>query len=407
MTKGIIKKGILILLIYVISMFVFQTKSECASFSVSAKQNLTTGESTTFTLSLSDGLGKFSITSSDSSVISISGDAVPWFESSGNHSVTLKANKAGKATITATAVNASNAEGTEDLTGSKSVTITVSDPTPPPAESNKSGDANLKSITVAGQTYTNPSTDFTVKVGANVASTEVSAQTSSGAAKVSGTGKKELSTGSNIVTLTVTAENGQSKKYTVRINKAADTSVAQPNRVDTPNNNPEPEPEPQEEEPQDEPEALRLTYLMIEGVELLPEFDSEVFEYTVSVTNLDKLDIVKVANSEEAVIEITGNDELVNGENVIIIKLTKGEEVVEYKITATKETVNLTQPEEENQQVEEEKSFLEKNGWMIGTGACIALIAIIILIYVFKGRKTDEMLSRTRHSHYDDGGFDE
>lgn len=397
------KKSILILLIFVISMFLFQMKSEAASFSVSAKQNLTVGETATFTLSVSDALGKFTITSSDTSVISISGDTVPWFEGTGSHSVTLKANKAGKATITATATNASNTAGTQDLTGSKSVTITVTEPAPPPPTDNRSGDANLKSVTVAGKTYTNPSQDFTIKVGADVASTDVSAQTSSGAAKVSGTGRKELSTGSNIVKLTVTAENGATKTYTIRINKAADTSNTQPNKTDTPNNNQEPEP--QEDEPQDEPQLLRLTYLMVEDAELLPEFNSEVFEYTVSVTNLDKLDIVKVANSEDAVIEITGNDELIDGENIIIIKLTKDDEVVEYKITATKTTVALTQPEEANTEQEEEKSFLDKYGWMIGTAVALVLIIIIILIFILKSRKDDRPEPRFRH--YDDGGFDE
>ncbi len=398
-----IKKSILILLVAVISMFLFQLKSEAASFSVSGKQNLTVGETTTFTLSVSDALGKFTITSSDNSVISISGDTVPWFEGTGSHSVTLKANKAGKATITATATNASNTAGTQDLTGSKSVTITVTEPAPPPATDNKSGDANLKSITVAGKTYTDPSQDFTIKVGADVAQTEVSAQANHSAAKVSGTGRKELSTGSNIIKLTVTAENGATKTYTVRINKAADTSNTQPNRTDTSNDNQEPTEEP--DQTQEEPELLRLTYLMIEDAELSPEFDSEVFEYTVSVTNLDRLDIVKVANSEDAVIEITGNDELVDGENIIIIKLTKDEEVVEYKITATKTTVILTEPEEENVEPEEEISFLDKYGWMIGTAVVLVLIIIIILIFIIKSRKDDRPEPRFRH--YNDGGFDE
>lgn len=320
----------------------------------------------------------------------------------GSETVTLKANKAGTATIKVIATDVSDSNFNE-VTGSKSVTITVKEPAPPPPADNRSGDANLKSITVAGKTYTNPSTDFTIKVGADVAGTDVSAQTSSGAAKVSGTGRKELSTGSNIVKLTVTAENGATKTYTIRINKAADTSNTQPNKTDTPNNNPEPTVEP--EPTPAEPEALRLTYLMIEDAELSPEFNSEVFEYTVSVTNLDKLDIVKVANSEDAIIEITGNDQLANGENVIIIKLTKDAEVVEYKITATKTTVALTQPEEKSAEPEEEKSFLDKYGWMIGTAAALILIIIIILIFILKSRKDDRPEPRFRH--YDDGGFDE
>lgn len=398
-----IRNSILVILILMISICIVQTPSLAAgNFNVNAKTSLMTGETTTLTITANQCGGTFSISSSDNSIVSVNGDTSPWIEKE-SKTVTLKANKAGKATITVTPTDVSDSDTEERIRAPKSVTITVTEPAPPPVTDNKSGDANLKSITVAGKTYTDPNQDFTIKVGSDVSSTEVSAQTSSSAAKVSGTGRKELSTGSNIVKLTVTAENGAKKEYTIRINKAADTSNTQPNRTDTPSDNQEPTDEP--DQTQEEPELLRLTYLMIEDAELSPEFDSEIFEYTVEVTNMDKLDIVKLSNSEDALIEITGNDDLVDGENIIIIKLTKDEEEVEYKITATKTTVVLTEPEEANTEPEEETSFLDKYGWMIGTAAVLVLIIIIILIFIIKSRKDDRPEPRFRH--YDDGGFDE
>ena len=66
----------------------------------------------------------------------------------------------------------------------------------------------------------------------------------------------------------------------------------------------------------------------------MPEFDPEIFEYTINVTNKDKLDIVAVQNIEDAQLDITGNEELKDGESEIIIKITKeGQQEVEYRIT--------------------------------------------------------------------------
>lgn len=241
----------------------------------------------------------------------------------GNANVIIRAKKAGTATINVIATDVSDSSFNE-VKGTKSVKITVKDPAPPSNEGGNSGsgDNSLKSITVAGKKYTSPNTDFTVNVDSGVTSVDVSAEASNGSAKISGTGKKELSTGTNTVTITVTAENGAKKTYSVRIRRLADTTNQTPNKSDNQNNNQQPE-EPNEPEEPTEPELLRLTYLLIEDVELTPEFDSEVFEYTANVINKDNLEIVKVVNKEDATVEITGDKELVDGENIVTIKLMK------------------------------------------------------------------------------------
>ena len=81
MTKKILKKSVLIAAILIIFSLLMQTEVEAAGFSVSAgKTTMTTGETTTFTLSVTDALGLFSITSSDNSVVSVSGSTSPWLE---------------------------------------------------------------------------------------------------------------------------------------------------------------------------------------------------------------------------------------------------------------------------------------------------------------------------------------
>lgn len=396
-----IKKCMVVIVIFTICLCTFPITCKAASFSLSVNnQSLEIGKTATLTVSANSCGGRFKLVSSDTSIVSIDGGLTPWIEGE-TYSTTIRANKAGKATITLTATDVSTSGGNpEPIEGSKSVTITVKDPTPPNngGGTSGSGDNNLKSITVAGKKYTNPSTDFTVNVDSGVTSTEVSAEASHGSAKISGTGRKELSTGTNTVTITVTAENGAKKTYNVRIRRLADTSNQTPNKSDNQNNNQPVEPEQNpEDQQQQEPELLRLTYLIIEDVELTPEFDSEVFEYTANVINKENLDIVKVVNKEDATVEITGDKELVDGENIVTIKLTKDAEEVEYKITVYKTTEELVTAEPENQEPEEtEKGFWENYRWAIIAGGILLAVVIIVVVVIVRANATDEMSERAR-----------
>lgn len=81
MTKNLLKKTIFTFIIFAMLLLLMQTSSSAAGFSVSAgKTTMTTGETTNFTLSVTDTLGLFTITSSDNSVVSISGSTSPWLE---------------------------------------------------------------------------------------------------------------------------------------------------------------------------------------------------------------------------------------------------------------------------------------------------------------------------------------
>lgn len=358
MIKEISKRSILLSLIAIIIICLIQIPSFAAgTFSASAnKTTLTAGEKATFTANANGCGGRFRISSSNNSVVSIEGSTSEWIEN-GSHSVTLVANKAGTATITLTAEDVADTATADEIKGSRTVTITVKEiQTPPPANnpsggntgSSKSGDATLKSITVAGKTYTNPSTDFTVTVDANVNTTEVSAVPNNSKATISGTGSKELITGSNTIQITVTAENGARKTYSIRIRKLANENTT-PNVPDnTPSNTQTPEnPDPNSENPNEgteEPKALRLEYLMLDDVELMPEFNSEIFEYSLYVTNRESLQIIAKANMEDTNVEIIGAEELRDGENEVVIKLTKGEEIVEYKIKVNKTTEEVVLP---------------------------------------------------------------
>lgn len=104
----------------------------------------------------------------------------------------------------------------------KSVEVAASNPT-------LSGNADLKSLKPSKGTLTpkfDPDvTSYKISVGYDVTSLSLSATADHSDAKTSISGKNALSVGKNTRTITVTAPNGATKKYTVTITRAAAPST--------------------------------------------------------------------------------------------------------------------------------------------------------------------------------------
>lgn len=101
-------------------------------------------------------------------------------------------------------------------------------------------------------------------------------------------------------------------------------------------------------------ENYSLKSLEIEGEKIFPEFNSDVFEYTLNIKDKEKLNINAKANKEDLIVEIIGNENLAFGENTILIRL-KGQddkEMVSYKINVIKEKSELTLANEKIQKLE-------------------------------------------------------
>lgn len=126
-----------------------------------------------------------------------------------------------------------------------------------------------------------------------------------------------------------------------------------------------------------EDSGLKLEKLTIEGLELIPEFDPDIYSYTVNI-NMDEqdyssLNIDAVANDYMASVGIDGNQNLQEGENIINIILTSadGEEIVTYqlivnKITSASEVVGEKTNEDNNQKMP----------------IIIAIVAIIVIVII-------------------------
>lgn len=200
-------------------------------------------------------------------------------------------------------------------------------------------------------------------------------------------------------TLTITLDTGY--KTTRRIISTKEAEETEPNVI---------------EEPKTEDIKVILKSLTIKGVKLAteedeeeekidliltPEFSSEVYEYTLDIpeeqNDITKLDIEAIGDKEDFTVEITGNEELVDGENIItiLVKSKDGEKTAEYKIIVNKvaEVVEAdTQPikdEIPNTGVEDNSKDMMK---LIigGVIVLIAVVSIIIVIIKFRKKEDDE-----------------
>lgn len=380
-----IRKIFLIALSTIVLLSIFSNVKAAGTYSASVgASSLTIGKTTTLTIKTSNAEGRFSITSSNSSVVSVDKSSI-WVSSS--EGITLTAKGAGSATITIKPESVSDTD-LNLITNKKTISITVRDNTTNNNTNNttKSGDATLKSITIGSKKYSGKSLKNTISYTANadVASIKINAEKNNSKATISGTGTKSLKEGeTNKFIITVTAENGTKKNYTLNIIRLAKENN-EPNIID--------EKASQEESKQEE---LKLTSIVIKDVELNTTFSSDVYNYIANVKNMTQLEIDASANLEGAEIKIEGAEELKEGDNKIKVIAILGDKKVEYTIDVYNQITNEeTGIIEDNNNIDEDKNKTNFVGSVINIvkdnlvttvlGAIIALLLILTLSFAIK-----------------------
>ena len=195
----------------------------------------------------------------------------------------------------------------------------------------------------------------------DVETIEIYAKKGQSGQTISGTGKKTLKEGTNTFSIVVTAEDGKTQKtYTLNITRKAQEDTTS------------------EEAEDPTAQAFGLTELTISGIELEPQFKTDVYEYTADLkSDLNTLDIKAIATEENAKVEITGNENLQDGENIITITVKgDGEDKnVTYKITVSKEIAQEKEVDVSNKK--------EKLTYII-IATVIAIIIIILVVFIVK-----------------------
>lgn len=143
---------------------------------------------------------------------------------------------------------------------------------------------------------------------------------------------------------------------------------------------------PAEENPTEEEtsKVFGLSKLEIKNSTLSPKFDVETYEYTIGIKeDISSLEIEAVANNENATVEIIGNENLQDGENVITILVTNAEtgEVATYQIIVNKNT---------QKEGVAKVNWLQPSTWgtreKIIVGIIVTLILLIVILIIVKIR---------------------
>ena len=383
-------KEMLLIVFFVAIMWILTTTSNAASISLTpSKTSAEAGENVNVTVS-SDCVGRVNLTVSNGK---ISTNKV-WIEG-GAQSVTVTVGNSGTTTITASAQDGilSN-NGVDVPISSITKTITINSNNNGNLNNNsslntqqqpqaKSNVATLANLGIKGQYdftgFRAAKTSYSVTVPNEAESVEIYASKGQSGQKITGTGVKQLKEGTNAINVVVTAEDGTTTKtYTINIErKSAETT-------DDKEENTEEQPE---ETSTEEEETFGLKDLKIDGLELTPEFKTDVYEYSAELKE-DKtsLELTTIATEENAEIEVTGNEDLKDGENIItvIVKEKDTDKTATYQITVNKisNEQNITDTAINKMQLSQNKIIV------ICAGVAVILLIIIILIVIIKKRKS-------------------
>ena len=239
---------------------------------------------------------------------------------------------------------------------------------PEEKEEEKSNNANLKSLSLDGVSikpdFKADVTSYTTEVGSDVGEITVNARVEDTKSTVDVKGNTGLKEGENVITVSVSAEDGTNKIYEIKVTKK--------NIV-----------------------KLGLKSLDIKNTDMSKEFKTDKYNYTVSVSDVNKLDIKAVATIDTAKVEILGNEDLKDGENTvtIMVKSEDESETVTYQIKVNKNAVAAEDTAVTTTTNDSNK--LDNRVYLYGGICGLAFILLLVLIVVLirnkiKNRDDDE-----------------
>ena len=257
----------------------------------------------------------------------------------------------------------------------------VTPATPSTSENNQTAElgsnTNLKSLrldvaTIVPDFQTN-TLQYTAAVNETISDIDVLAVPEDTNSNISITGNHDLQIGENLIQVTVVAQNGDKKTYNITVTKTEAANLAN----------------------------SYLENLAIENAFLVPEFRYDIFTYTVDIgSSQDSLNILAVPQRESANVRIEGKENLVFGENTIIIvvtsedgtssntytikayRKTEGEEIQDEKgEDLNDEDMTETENESTNEKERKENSFSNVVMAAIITIGALGVIGMLIWKY--------------------------
>lgn len=270
-------------------------------------------------------------------------------------------------------------------TDKKEETTTNKDTTTTEKPKEKSSNAYLSTLGITPKEYdfsgfSKTKTTYNVTVPKNVDSLKVLYKTADSNATVKVTGNSGFEVGSdNKITIKVTAEDGKTTKtYIIKVTQLAEEEEKPGNVIE-------------------DDIGIFLTSLSIKGLELSPEFAKDTYSYTATLEDSEEtqVDIKAVANNEKVKVDISGNTDLVEGENTINILLTLDDssEQTVYQIVVTKEAKDIPATTITEEISTSNTDFMGAIKSYIGIAvAVIAFMIIAVIVLVILLRKENKRL---------------
>lgn len=374
-----LRKNIVCIMLAIAFLIIIAPKVNAANLLISfSNSNAKVGDTITATVTGKGIKGNVNLSVTGNATLSESSIYVD-----GSKSITVKINGEGDVKVTATGVNMTETsagsetqEGSETdnqtkYNGATAGTIKVAS-----NQTKKSNNANLSSLGIKPNDFKGfkiNTTTYNVTVPNDVKEVTVYGTTQDKKATVKGLEKKSLEVGKNEINVVVTAEDGTTTKtYAINVTREGLVSEAntntQKNETTTSDENSE------------DVKNADLKSLSISGYTLSPAFSSDVYEYKVDVNkDVSSLDIQAVGANNNVSIDIAGNENLKEGENVITL-LVYNEETKQnstYQITANKK-VEVAEVETLNEAAKK----AEKIRYILLGVIVVVVIGIIIFVIV-------------------------
>lgn len=194
-------------------------------------------------------------------------------------------------------------------------------------------------------TFSIKKTDYDIKVLNEVTNIAVTT-TQDDAIKVDIQGNENLSVGKNEITIKLTDENGNTNEYKINVTRLAEGETLS--------------------------NIHYLKSLVIGGYNI--NFNKDQFVYFLTITSdINKLEITSIPEEETSMIEITGNEDLIDGSLVTINVIGDDNETTTYTIEITKEAST---------------NYI----LLIAVGVIILLIFILVILIIIKSNKKKQNL---------------
>ena len=230
---------------------------------------------------------------------------------------------------------------------------------------NRSRNNYLKELSVSSGEFkfNKKTTEYALTVKNEVESINVSGSTEDNKSKVTGFGNYKLKEGVNTINIKVTAENGSSKNYVLKVTRIVKSNEVVPNNY--------------------------LKSLSIKNYQI--NFDKDIVLYNITIENEKSLEFTYETESKDSSVIINGNENLKNGSVITLIVTAVDGSTREYKFNISKiEEVKKDEPIVPHDKVQISKTNIIKI--VISCASIVVSIISLLILNIIRIIKKKAML---------------